>query len=283
MALKGVQFGRNAELVVGPKFVGNNRLIEPPLAKIFRTRIKFDIEKNDGSNPNKAKISIYNLNEDSRNFVEQDKTALILRVGYGDNLSVLFFGDLAKNGITTKRVGPDIITTLEAGDSEEIIKNANIQLGLAPGATNIQIINLAVEKLRLSAGPSLGITPVTYKNGFSFSGTIASLLDQITKQINIKWAINDGEITFLGFKETEPGRIIKLGPTTGLIGTPTKSKEGFKFNSLLNADIRPGKKVFVESKIALGDQGVTIKIQKAKYIGDTHEGNWVGKFEGAIL
>lgn len=126
MALNGVQFGRRAQLVIGPKFTGSNGLVEPPLAKIFRTRITFDIEKDDGSNPNKAKISIYNLNEDSRNFIEQDKTALILQVGYGDNLSVLFFGDLAKNGVTNKRVGPDIITTLEAGDSEEIIRSANI-------------------------------------------------------------------------------------------------------------------------------------------------------------
>ena len=283
MALDGVQFGRNAELIVGPKFVGTNTLIEPPLARIFRTRIKFDIEKDDGSNANKCKISIYNLNQDSRSFVEQEKTALILRVGYGGNLSVLFFGDLAKNGITTKRVGPDIITTLEAGDSEEIIKNANIQIGLAAGATNIQILNLAIEKLKLSSGPRLGITSVVYENAFAFSGTISTLLDQITKQINVKWAINDGEITFLGFKQTEPGRIIKLGPRSGLIGTPTKTKEGFKFNTLLNADIRPGKKVFVESQIALGNQGITIKIQKGKYVGDTHEGEWAGKFEGVIL
>jgi len=283
MALKGVLFGRKAELVIGPKFVGNNGLIEPPLARIFRTRIKFDIEKDDGSNPNKAKISIYNLSEESRNFIEQDKTALILQVGYGDNLSVLFFGDLAENGVTNKRVGADIITTLEAGDSEEIIKIANIQIGLAKGATNVQVLNQALAKLKLSLGPIIGFTPITYNHGFSFSGTISSLLDQLTAQLGVKWSVNDGEISILPLLVTEPGRIIKVGPRSGLIGTPTKTKELFKFNTLLNPDIRPGKKIFVESQIALGDEGATTKIQRGKYTGDTHEGDWLGKFEGVIL
>jgi len=283
MALDGFQFGRVAELIVGPKFVGTNALIEPPLARIFRTRIKFDIEKDDGSNPNKAKISVYNLNEDSRTFVEQDDTVLILQVGYGENLSVLFFGDLSKNGVTTQRVGADIITTFEAGDSQTIIKNASIEIGLAQGATNQQVLAQAIAKLKVSLGPQIGTKTVVYRNGFSYSGSVSGLLDQLSAEMGVKWSINDGEITFLGPGITEPGRIISLGPDSGLIGTPTKTKDGFKFNSLLNADIRPGKMVFVESQIALGIAGATIKVQKGKYVGDTHEGDWLGKFEGLIL
>ena len=283
MALEGVQFGRTAELIVGPKFFGKNELIEPPLARIFRTRIKFDIDKDDGSNPNKAKISVYNLNENSRNFIEQDDTVVILRVGYGGNLSVLFFGDLSKNGVTTKRSGADIITTFEAGDTEAAIRDKNIQIGMAQGATNIQILNQAVAKLKVSIGPQIGLKTIVYRNAFSFAGSVKKLLDQLAAEMGVKWSVNDGEITFLGPKITEPGRIIKLGPQSGLLGTPTKTKDGFKFNSLLNASIRPGKKVFIESQIALGLLGATVKVQKAKYVGDTHEGDWMGKFEGVIL
>ena len=57
MALEGVQFGRVAELIVGQKVATSNALITPPFSKIFKTRIKFDIEKDDGSLTNKSKIS----------------------------------------------------------------------------------------------------------------------------------------------------------------------------------------------------------------------------------
>lgn len=281
--MAGLLFNRKAELIVGPKFAGSNRLIEPPLAKIFRTRIKFKVDKNDGSDSNKAKVSIYNLNEDSRNFIEQENSAAILRVGYGNDLSILFFGDLTKNGINNKRVGPDIITTIDLDDAGNVLQTANIQIGLAAGATNIQVLNLAIEKLRLSAGPIIGLKTIVYKNGFTFSGMVSVLLNQLTKQMGLLWSVNDGEISILPPKITEPGQIISLGPKTGLIGSPTKTQENFKFQSLIIPSIRPNKKVFIKSRIALGELGATIKVTKAEYEGDTHEGNWLTKYEGLIL
>lgn len=283
MALEQRQYLRSGELIVGPKVTFSNGLVEPAVSRIFRTRLNFNIEKTDGGEANKGKISIYNLNQDSRNFIEKENTIAILRVGYAENLSTLFFGDLAPNGVSVKRSGPDIITTLEVGDSEKILREAHIDIGLAANATNQQILNLALAKLNLTIGFQSGFKTVVYKHGFSFSGRVSNLLDQITKQVGVKWSIQDGEFIILPPKTTEPGEIIRLAPDSGLIGTPTKTKDAFKFQALLNPLIRPGKKIFVDSRLALGELGATVKIAKCKYNGDTHEGKWIVSCEGLIL
>ena len=283
MAFEQRQFGRTAELIIGPKFTGSNGLVQPPVSKIFRTRISFKILKGDDSNPNKAKISIDNLNEDSNAFIEKYNNVLMLLVVYGGSLEVLFFGDLAKNGVHTKRVGPDIITTLEAGDAEKVLKETHIEIGLAPGATNVQILAMAAAKLKLTQGVQLGFTLNSFVNGVSFSGKVKDLIDQLTEQVKVKWSIQNGEFQILPEKITEPGRVLLLAPDTGLLGIPTKTKTGFEFESLINTSIKPGKKVQIVSKVTVDFFVATVKVKTCEFDGDTNDGNCQVKVEGIIL
>lgn len=282
------QFLRNAELIIGQRVKGTNGPIEPKEGRRYgkdglgnQFRIAFKIDKDETSKANKADIKIYNLNAESRTYLEQENIIVFLRVGYGETLSNLFFGDLVR--FNQKREGADVITTLECGDAEEVLRTANIQIGYGPNVTNKQLFKLAADRLLVSTGFLDELPEIKYLSGFSYSGQVSKLLDQLTKQVGFKWSIQDGEIVLLGPGKTDQTSAVFLDPETGLLGFPTKTKDGVEFEALLNPDIRPGRAVVVESTQFMKGQGQTIKITKSCHEGDTHGDKWTVKAEGAIV
>lgn len=285
MAVESLLYLRQGELVVGPRVRGSNAPIEPIEARVFRTRLTFSVEKTDGADANKAKISIYNLSQASRDFLEQDDMVCFLKVGYeGAGLKTLFFGDLdQENGVHVERNGPDVITTIEAGDAEKVLRNANIQLGLAQGATNIQIIDAAIKRLNVSSSFRTQIKAIRYQNGFSYSGQVKKLLNDLGDQANFEWFIENGEIVFLSPEQTDQQEAVFLSKDTGLIGAPNKTKDKVEFISLLNTSIYPGRAVRLQSKIFSGQDAVDLKVKKATFEGDTDIGNWQTKVEAVAI
>lgn len=285
-------FIRRAELIIGQKVEVSNAAIEPPDALSFKTRVRFKVEKTDGSEPNKATIDIFNLSLESRNFIERKNSVVFLKAGYQNSIGLIFFGDIAENGVKQKREGADIITTIEAGDSEIVLADSHLELSLARGATTYQIIEAAAKELNLSIGVKKDIVSKTYMSGFSFSGSVKKLLDDITRFSNVTWTIQDGELLIMK-KESNDGReAILLSKSSGLIGIPTKLKDAYEFTSLLNYSIRPKRLVKIETSQLLDNnkQGVNnsipfsdfVTVTKAVYEGDTHDGKWEVKCEGQI-
>ncbi len=294
--LDGRLYLRKGELIVGKRVKASKSNLEPQDALIFQNRLRFTVEKTDTSEANKAKISIYNLSPDSRSFIEdEDDLIVFLRVGYVGSIATAFFGDVVRG--ETSREGPDILTTIECGDQEKLLQTAHIELGIGPGATNIQLFNLAAEKLGITLGVISGLTEIVYSNGYSFSGQASKLLDVLTKQLNVKWSIQDGELMVLPKEKAESEFAVLVTPNSGLVGNPTKTKDGIQFKSLLNPGIRPGKAVKLESKeiqgafkgdakkiasSAVKDSSIILISSKVTHEGDTHEGSWLTTVEGII-
>lgn len=287
-------FLRSAELIVGTKSAGSRANVVPADARVILNRLKFSVEKSSESNANKATISIFNLSQDTRNFLEKSDNIVILRAGYEDNISTIFFGDITKG--THKRNGPDLVTDIECGDGEFALRDATVNIGLGPGATNTQIINTAIgaiTSLSVSKGFVDTIPKVTYSQGFTYSGTAKALLKDQLKQVGMEFHIQDGELNVLFPTKTDEQLAIEITQDTGLVGFPTKTKEGVDFVSLLNPFLRPGRAVKIESKQfqgAFGSQsgvasnslvhsGSTVRVRRVVHDGDTDEGTWLSKVE----
>lgn len=285
MSNSDVLFLRQGELIVGPKVTSTNGPIEPVNARVFRTRIGFSITFDGSSNANKAKIRVYNLSPDSRTFLEQKDMVCFLNVGYeSGELQNLFFGDIDdKNGIHVERNGPDIITTIEAGDAEKTLRTARINIGLAAGATNRQVITEAVKQLNVSISSIETIPLRTFQNGYSFIGQAKDVLDIEFKKVGLNWNIQNGELLVLSPGKTDQQVAVVVSPKTGLIGFPTKTQDKVIFKSLLNPAIRPGRAIILESQIFKDGQGATVKTNKATFEGDTHQGSWSVEVEGKII
>ena len=273
--------GAATGIVLPPDTLGN--------ALLIRTRLKFKVTKDTESNSNKTKIDIYNLSQQTRNFLENENLKVRLNVGYNGVQSTLFLGDVVENGTRNRRDGPDIISTLECGDAEKVLTERHIDLSLGPGATLDQVIASATQSLGIIPSVIEGLIPKTWLQGFQFSGKVKDLLDQVIGNADAEWNIQDNELRITGTQSTTDETVVVVTPRTGLLGFPTKTKKGIEFKALINPLFRPGRRVKLESKqftglfglspttpasAALFEAGNTVKIRKVVFNGDTHEGPW---------
>lgn len=304
-----LQYLRDCELVIGPKESPNP--IEPATAKRYRAafvkdpqnplrytsgfRIVFNIDKTNESDSNKSKISIYNISQESRNFFEQKDLIVFLKAGYEGNISTIFFGDVLER--SSDRSGPDIVTTIECGDQEQILKKANINLSLDKGATNIQAIRAAATAMQLVIPPNqLATIPARkFSGGATYVGLAKELLDQEINTLGFTWSIQDGEIQVVGPNSDNGQTAVLVTQDTGLIGFPTKTEDGLKFRTLLNPEIRIGRACEVRSKQfqgvfgakagaaasnALSKNGGIVVAKKVIHSGDTYGGDFSTMVEG---
>jgi len=255
---------RNARLTVG--------------ARKFQTRISFNIKKNStGQSSNKGKISVYNLSEDSRSFIEKGKDLIMkLEAGYSGNYAVIYLGDIKKTEHT--RSGPDVITTFECGDGEKRLTDAHLEISMGPDSQFNQVINAAVMAMGISRGVIKNIPQTAYKNGFSFSGKVSDLLDRLAKKEGLEWSVQDNALQIFPKGQDTGETAVLLNERTGLLGVPNKTAEGFIAKCLLNGDIAPGRQVQVESKFLTG-KAVFIA-EKVSHVGDTIEGDYMTTVEG---
>ncbi len=259
-------FNRGASLTIG-KVKGAGK-------KYAGFRITFEVEKTSESAPNPAKVSIYNLSKSSRAELEAKGLTMILNVGYsgigqGDPiLSQLFIGDVKK--VLTTRQGPDVVTTLEAGDGEVAIKEVHVEQSFAPFTPVQSIIGSLADKLGLAVGTIVPGVAQLFENGFSMSGLASDNLDKLTSKLGLEWHVTDGELNVLdpALPTAEPA--VLLTKDTGLIGVPSKREEGVEFASLLNPAIKPGRLVSLISEQITG----AFRPRKCRYKGDTHGGDW---------
>ena len=286
---------RSTELIVGTK-VGPTPQ-EPFNARLFRNRLNFTVTKEQNGTSNKAKITIFNINQDSRNFLEEKDLVVFLKAGYQDQVSTIFFGDIIER--TTQRAGADVTTTLECGDQEQLLKTVRVNIGLAANSTNIQAFDAAATALGLKIpAPQKALIPVTtFLKRFSFVGLAQDLLNKLTETNKFKWSIQDGVLQILGPESDDTQLAVVIGPNTGLIGNPTKTKDGIKFRSLLNPQITVGRTCKIEStqfqgrfgneankkaSQSLSDAGGFIIARKVVHQGDSNEGAWETVVEGQV-
>jgi hypothetical protein len=285
---------RAAELIVGVRSSGGRSNLVPANARTIRNRIKFTVDKTSEGNSNKANITVYNLAPDTLSFLESKDLFVILKAGYVDAISTIYVGDLLKG--KNDRQGPDVITTLECGDGEVAMREAMVNVGLAAGAKNTQVIEQAIAAItafNVSRGFVETIPSRTFANGFSYSGPAKRLLHEQLKSVGLEFSIQDGELNVFGPNKADKSVAVEISKDTGLIGYPTKTPLGVDFTSLLNPFIRPGRSCKVISKQfygAFGSQsgvastsvvksGQVVRVRRALFEGDTQDGQWTVKVE----
>ena len=253
--------------------------------KRINTRINFSVIKTDGGTPSKCRCKVYNLSPSSRSLLEDKKNQFILKTGYRDVAEILFIGDI--NSATTSRNGPDLITEIQSGDGERSLANAHIDIGLGPGATNKQVLELIKKSLGISIGAIRGFPDKTYTNGFCFSGSTQELLINLQRDarppllVAFDWSIRDNELQILPPGGTTTEEAVHLSPDTGMIGTPTKTEEGFKVESLLNTKLAPGRRVLLRTtQLAIAGE---YKISKVEHKGDSYKGVNISVVQGVSL
>jgi len=251
--------------------------------KFDTLKISIDITKDDNSEANVGKISIYNLNEDSKNLILDEASVFTLKAGYigldeGSNIGQLATGDI--EDVVTKRQGMDNITTFKISEKGKALREKTLDKSFASGISKEAIMNEMVNTLGVVKGTIKGIKDKFFNSGYSASGKVKDQLDTFTKEDGLKWSIQNGELNILPEDESTTEEVVILNYETGLLRAYKEKKEGKDkvfFESLLNPQIKVARKIKIEGKTVNG----FFKVSKVNYFGDNKDGKFICKGEVA--
>jgi hypothetical protein len=268
--------------------------------------IKFRVEKTLKPEPNKCVIEVFNLSPEHRaQLAEQvpgktsvkkarakakkQKTSMPLlgtipvrlEAGYGEDVDLLFFGDLRT--CDTETVDADFVTTMTTGDGDKAFKTSRVSLAVGP-KTPLDVVLAAVLKtLGLGMGNLSTVVQklqggsVTLPRGAVLAGPTARVLTDLCRSADIEWFIEDGVPTFVNLNKSLSGSAVKLSAKTGLIGSPSVDSQGLmKCRSLIIPGLRCGRILVLDSMQVKGNY----RIEKVTYEGESGGDSWYCDIEG---
>ena len=252
-------------------------------------RVTFSVRKTVKSSANTAEINIYNLAPTTRGNIETEGESVSLVAGYNEIRGQIYLGDIDK--ITHAKDGADIITELSCGDGLKAIKNSRLSKtympkmpkinlfedilasmeGVAKGAWNIftESDNVTQEEFERTGKTKWKRLSDKFSGAFSVNGYSKKIMDEVCAANNLEWFIDNGvlNITDKGVPFTEK---YIISPTSGLIGSPEKTKDGVKFQSLLIPSLTVGGLVEIQSQFVNGD----FRIEELNMSGDNYGGDY---------
>jgi hypothetical protein len=262
--------------------------------------IKFEITKSIKSEPNKCKLTIYNLSEEQRAAIEElvpvaptgniedKKKARVaarkqalrgvpvkIEAGYGGDNSLLWIGDLRT--AKSEYNAPDWVTELESGDGEKVWQNARVNVSFGPSTPLDDVFTALVRELKIGEGnlakikKAMRIDKKIIPQGTVLSGPVATILTDWCRSADLEWSIQDGAIQFLDRGKALAERAIYVSSDSGMIKSPTVDVDGIlTVEMLMVPDIRPGRLIVVESRRIKGN----FKCETIVWNGDSSGNEW---------
>lgn len=255
-------YGRSIQLLIGN---------DKESLVITELKIEFEITKTLTKDPNKASVTVTNLNEKNRNLITSGKYSRIaLKVGYGDDLRTLFYGriDIAEN----TKSGVDILTKLTCNDGQDDYRNAIMSVSLAKGATDRDVLNHATASMTDTAKGSQTLTNERrLPRGKVLHGLTRNVLSSVAKNHDADWSIQDGQLVVLPKTHALANNEgFLISESTGMIGSPHRTNDGLEVMCFLNNMMRIGQLCRVVS--ALSEYNGDFKIIKI-FTKGTNRGN----------
>lgn len=284
-----------------------DRAIEVTVGETFITdlRMQFRVLRNAKAQANTAELSIWNLNQETRAKLQQPKLPVLIQAGYADAIEQVFLGYMRKPATT--REGPDIITTLQAGDGEVPMRRTRINESFAPGTSVTDVLKKLVnvlgggglsvkDALNKLKGVKLGGLVSEFVHGTSCTGNAWNELQGFLKRSGLEASVQDGQLQIVDLHKATEHEAVVLRGDCGLVGTPTINDKGIlKARSLLQPSIWPARKLKVQAnQVWTGrtdkkgnDTSYDIdgfyRCEQVIHHGDTHAMEWYSEVEARPL
>ncbi|WP_186650098.1 baseplate hub protein [Fluviispira vulneris] len=264
------QFIRAARVTIAPEIGGIGLAFS-------EHRIAFEVQKsNEKKVQNSAKISIYNMSDKSFNFCTQKNMAVTIETGWGYSANkLLFYGKIVR--AVREKKDADWIVKIESGDGNEAYNKSSMSKSFPEKTPHNAVFSAATATLLkdkvIKGVKGLFAAPNTFKKGYTAHGSATKILDDILTINNYEWQIHNGMLEIQ--KKGVVTNIVRLSSASGLIGSPEVTSNGIKGTCLLQPDIAPMQKLFLDSVYLKGLYTPT----KVTHTGDTHEGDWHTTFE----
>lgn len=270
-----------------------NRIAEVKIGKqgeqglsIKDMRVQFKIIKGKTTKTDSSFINIFNLNKDSRGFIEGEELTFILNVGYVDQnsgvqLHRIFSGDVKR--VEHSKKGPDLISKLDVIDSSKKFVNTHIEENFKEGTNTEDMLKKILQRFGLTEQgikrildrvKQKGVSQLQKQviNGMSLFGNINEVMDKVLAREGLDWTITDGEVVIDDDTPDETTATV-ISQNTGMIDIPIKREKGIEVMSLIQEGLNVGKTIKIVSDSITG----FYKTRQIIYEGDTMEGKWQAK------
>lgn len=253
-------------------------------------KIAFNVSKGISGTANSAEIEIWNLSEGHRNALGKELDDITLEAGYtppngGSNVGIIFKGQM--RDVEHRRDGPDIISRITCGDGDKAFRRATTSKTFPKGTPVEDVVEelyKQLEKEGIDRGEwKFPEDMPKYERPYSMCGTCTRELDLVGRSRGFYWSVQNGTFEVIpgdGFI----GGVVLITPETGMIDTPTITDNGVKVSCLLNPEIRPNRRVQIESQtLEMNGEGGMYRVSEANYSGDNREGSFEVAIHGEAI
>ena len=243
-------------------------------------RVKFNVSKADTETPCTAKISVWNLNPEHLNALNQEDCVVTLRAGYGNHMPLIFVGGIVYR--ETGMDGGDRMTTIEATDGGIELRNTYVSLSYSRTINARRIIEDVAVQMGIAVTFSHNAQFADFTSGFAFVGLARVALDKACATNGLQWHIHNGVLQIKVRGDTMNREAFLLSADTGLIGIPRrikyakgdgdpKEQSGWEIEYLMNGAIGIGDFIRLESKFVQG----YFRMRSVEIDGDSFDGDWL--------
>lgn len=258
-----LRFNRNYELRVddGKNFT----IIKPPL------KIAFEATKSIAGGLNTLNLQIYNLTTaNSQKFCKDPEQRKLLRVtlkvGYQDNLEVIFIGDVNRG--FAGRQGADIVNSMQIFDGGQ---------GSFYGFVSKTVkTREEVTKTLIAQMPTVERGTITKQSEYIRPRVLVGNCSKIFKNqldSGYSYFIDDNKVYILKGNEYLANYISVVSAETGLVNTPERENSLVSFETMLNPSIKIGGLVDLKSTTAGYLNGI-YRVQQIVTKGDNYGQDW---------
>lgn len=241
-------FNRNISIHVGGLDISN-------------LHVDFTVNKSIEATPNEASIKIYNLSEDNFVRIAKEHNTCVIRFSYADaDLVTLYVGDIRK-AVRDDTGNTDIVTSIECGDGEKNLRQGALNKVYEKGTEYSKIFNDIATDVGYTSG-ALRMDAKVIDERIVLTGDPMLKLNELSRDIDSKWSIQDSKLTVVGRKKTLIGGV-HLNKHRGLLGKPRKELDGnISFTTLLDTNIVPATKIIFDD--------AAYKVETLTHIGSNH-------------
>lgn len=260
-------------------------------------QITFSIKKDNNKDPNQAEIVVYNLSDDTVNYINRgirNNMAVALAVGYeGQELIMIFKGTI--QWVSDTFDNTDRKTSLHCLDGGINIAEARTSRSYPKGTKIKTVVTDLVKDLGTTEGNIHVDNDQTLSSASAMCGNTSHYLEHICKSIDHNVSIQDGSVYVTPRSQMSSARSAYISPETGLIGSPEpfhndikptkkvtkaskkakKPTDGVKFKCQMNGAILPEKTIWLKSR----DYDGPFKVVSVSHNGDKEGKEWVTEVE----
>lgn len=253
-------------------------LIELPDEEMIEIKPPFTlnlaISRDNKPSANKATLSIYNLGEETRRKIFQDRydktyRRVQLEAGYGEDIGIVFAGNMRE--AYSFRTGNDYITYIDCLDGGVDYRENFSAFNVNKGEPKSGTVDRLIQNLEHTEKATVSQDPQTSTRG---KVVVGNTVQKLNEETDGKFYIDNELAYVLGTNEVVEGEVIVIKAETGLLETPRRADKIVRVETLFEPRAFVGQIVDLQSlaEPGLNAQYKVVSIKHAGIISDAVAG-----------